>query len=337
MSEKIKRIEKWDILKFFLIFCVVLGHCADRHTGGSELLRSLFVIIYTFHMPLFLFVSGLFSKSMINNKRYDKILSYFVLYVLAKFIDWLLDVIFELVYDFSLWTTGGLPWFMFTLFVYALLTMALKNVSPKYLMTFWIFMACIAGYDSNINDFLCLSRIIVFYPFYYLGYCLNSKKIEEHCSEDKKKKILAAVFIIVVAAVVFVLGDKIYPIRYYFTGRNPYSTIGINIAYGCMLRLFCYALSFLMCYAIILLTPDKLGKGWIARMGKNTLAVYMFHQLLIRILYDCFGIEEIYRLISPDYPGLLVFPVSIILTIALSNSYLTKCLNKISTVQMRKK
>ena len=47
------RLQKWDILKCFLIFLVVLGHVADFYTKESQGMRNLYLLIYTFHMPLF--------------------------------------------------------------------------------------------------------------------------------------------------------------------------------------------------------------------------------------------------------------------------------------------
>ena len=46
----------WDTLKGLLIILVVLGHC------GTALSNGLISAIYAFHMPLFILVSGYFSK-----------------------------------------------------------------------------------------------------------------------------------------------------------------------------------------------------------------------------------------------------------------------------------
>ena len=79
-----QRIEKWDILKFFLMFFVVLGHIADCYTAESESMRSLYLFIYSFHMSLFVFLAGLFSKNTIDNKRYSKMFGYLLMYVFSK-------------------------------------------------------------------------------------------------------------------------------------------------------------------------------------------------------------------------------------------------------------
>lgn len=46
----------WDTLKGILIVLVVLGHT------GTALGEKILSVIYSFHMPLFLFISGYFSK-----------------------------------------------------------------------------------------------------------------------------------------------------------------------------------------------------------------------------------------------------------------------------------
>ena len=56
------RIAKWDNLKLFLIFTVVVGHISDLFYGSCSDMKGLFVFIYTFHMPAFIFISGYLSK-----------------------------------------------------------------------------------------------------------------------------------------------------------------------------------------------------------------------------------------------------------------------------------
>ena len=64
-----ERVSLWDNAKFLLIFLVVLGHFADYYTKDSLNMRRLFLFIYLFHMPAFIFISGLFSKNTVNHKR----------------------------------------------------------------------------------------------------------------------------------------------------------------------------------------------------------------------------------------------------------------------------
>lgn len=66
MSEAVKkstkRIYKWDNLKCFLIVMVVIGHFVNQYAPISNTMKSLSLFIYSFHMPLFIFLSGLLQK-----------------------------------------------------------------------------------------------------------------------------------------------------------------------------------------------------------------------------------------------------------------------------------
>lgn len=59
-----KRIEALDIAKGLAIFLVVWMHCI-QYIGNSSFDNQLYSIVYSFHMPLFLLISGyLFYKSL---------------------------------------------------------------------------------------------------------------------------------------------------------------------------------------------------------------------------------------------------------------------------------
>lgn len=60
-----------DIVKAFAILCVIIGHCIQFGSGAEYLENQaffenyLFRFIYSFHMPLFMLISGyFFSLSM---------------------------------------------------------------------------------------------------------------------------------------------------------------------------------------------------------------------------------------------------------------------------------
>lgn len=51
-----ERLLYWDTLKGFLIILVVFGHC------GTAVGDNMLSVVYSFHMPLFILISGFFSK-----------------------------------------------------------------------------------------------------------------------------------------------------------------------------------------------------------------------------------------------------------------------------------
>ena len=55
--EKVREY-KFDNLKILLILLVVLGHIIEPFYK----LNTLYLIIYAFHMPVFVYISGYFAK-----------------------------------------------------------------------------------------------------------------------------------------------------------------------------------------------------------------------------------------------------------------------------------
>ena len=57
-----KRVALYDNLKGILIVLVVFGHMMHPVHNTNQALSTCFDLIYLFHMPLFVFLSGLFAK-----------------------------------------------------------------------------------------------------------------------------------------------------------------------------------------------------------------------------------------------------------------------------------
>ncbi len=324
----VNRIQKWDLLKFFLMFCVVLGHFADVHTAENEFTQSLYLLIYTFHMPLFIFISGLFSKRMVNNRRWDKILGYLVLYFVSKLLAFAYDAIFIQKYRFFVLRESGIAWFMFALFVFATVTVFTSRFKPVYVLVFAVLLSLFAGYDEEINNTFVLSRIIVLYPFYYAGYCMEPKKLEKF-SRGAVKKVCALALIGVLIWLVFSFKD-LYVLRPIFVFQHPYVKLGDELApYGPLIRLACCTVSAILCMCFIIITPDKIGKGHIAKLGQYTLSVYIFHYLIMYIIYAVFRafgfeIEDV-----GEQMIWVIFPLAVFTTLVLSNKWLNSLVLKI--------
>ncbi|MBR5111839.1 MAG: acyltransferase family protein, partial [Clostridia bacterium] len=140
-----ERIQRWDNIKFFLIFLVVLGHIADIYANISFATGVLRFYIYTFHMPLFLFVSGLFSKKNIKQKRWKNIFSYLILYLFIKVIDFFAKwAATDSNPGFSLFKAASVPWYAFCLFAFSVIIILIDKVKPAYVIAFSVILACVA-------------------------------------------------------------------------------------------------------------------------------------------------------------------------------------------------
>lgn len=329
------RVQKWDILKFTMVFLVVLGHFADCYVDSSVQMKGLFLFIYTFHMPVFIFVCGLFSKRAINENDKSRIFGYLFMYVFLKFFIFFIKIIIGQKPSLSIFREGGLPWFMLALSAFIVITIFVKDFSPVYVLSFSILLACISGYDSQIDSFLSLSRIIVFYPFFYLGYISDRKKVEEFC-DGKKQKICAGIILVIFTFVVFCFTDDLYWLRPLITGVNPFSTLGEQKQNGLIIRLIYYIVSGLVTCSVIVLAPNKCKFDFIVKSGQRTLAVYSFHYMFIYILYYCFDCKSYFDRIFGDFSIIVPIVLSLIVTLFLSLKIFSVLLNYIVNPPIKK-
>ena len=80
------RIAWLDIVKLISIYLVVWGHCLQYLNSDSPMNNHLWVFIYSFHMPLFMLISGYFSTNIVSKTWYQVFKSKFAQLLLPCFI-----------------------------------------------------------------------------------------------------------------------------------------------------------------------------------------------------------------------------------------------------------
>lgn len=158
-----ERIVLWDNLKFILITLVVIGHLADEFTAKSDVYKSVFLFIYTFHMPLFILISGLFHSE-------KNIIKKCIFYCSIGFLYKIITLIFDRLsgnsnVSFNLLSDGGISWFMFVLAIYTIISYVIKDENKKYILVFSVVLACFTGYDKSIGDFCIHQELLCFFLF----------------------------------------------------------------------------------------------------------------------------------------------------------------------------
>lgn len=186
-SAKKERIIWYDNTKFTLICLVVIGHFVEFHLGESRIYQSLYLFIYTFHMPLFVFIAGLFHetgncfKKFISNVEIGGALQIWSLFY---------NIFTTTTPTVSFFAEISLPWFMYTLAAYEVIACAAQNLNKtKFFICSCVF-ACFIGYDPSIGDNLVLSRIFVFLPFYLAGILISKEKLHNMVKNRKILKIV---------------------------------------------------------------------------------------------------------------------------------------------------
>ena len=218
---KKQRYREIDIAKGIAIILVVLGHCVIDTNGKVPLgIPSITAqVIYSIHLSLFFFLSGLLSNKIIEHKKINGkyILKRFKRLIIPYFVCGLVFVVMQIAqskmigehYSFSsLWkiVIGINPyynlWFLFVLFILSLIgaLIARKN-TILIIVIVSLVLSIVAGmYVVEGSNILNIPLKILKYSFfYYLGmYC--------GIQYEKNKKALK-LKVGLVAVVVFVLGS----------------------------------------------------------------------------------------------------------------------------------
>ena len=315
-----QRIYRYDNIKAFLIFLVVLGHMTTDYVSDSHLVRWTTLWIYTFHMPAFIFLSGLVHKHYITEERaslgikgetrmrWDKFLGFFLCgYGLKIF----LQFTRTLMGQHPLWhwiEEPGIPWYLFVMAEYELLFYLMRRidakVKPWMMITGAFALSAVIGYFPSVGDAFCLSRMINFLPIYMIGYYLDMKKVNEFLSGRSWLKITGWIGIIISLAVC-AMGDwGMYSWRKWFTGRRSYEFLNHFFSYaydnGWWIRLAVWAVAIAITLCIISVIPDK-DFGFVTTVGSRTLNVYFWHRPLCYLFRNWAVLPKLFVLFGGTY------------------------------------
>lgn len=320
-----------DIVKGIAIILVVFGHLIQYSiipSGEDFFENPVFKIIYSFHMPLFIFVSGyLIAFSLKRRNIYDtfksRVRSLIVPYVAWVTIDIIVDLSKIIIENqqLSVIKLIELPirmliispdiWFLFTLFALnciLIISIKLENWIGKisYLAVFFL----VAIFPSNSHCDIYFIKW--FYLFFIVGYFANRCNITRMPIIQSKllKNILffVAVVLFILLISIWTRNDYIYNNKMNFILSNYFNEI-IRLAYRYIVAFLGIGITF---YIADFFTKTKLENTF-KRIGIYSIDIFLVQRYIIETFYSTF-IKHIY--IKFDYNSPLFILVYIpVLTI----------------------
>ena len=266
----------FDNYKVLLILLVVIGHFIDPCCEQNPYLYELKWAIVAFHMPAFIFISGYFSKQIPSIKKLIKslVIPYFTY-----------EIIYYLLYTIVLDKDTGLYfarpkftlWYLMALFVWRIAAPFVRKIPHHLALS--VIGGLLIGY-TQLGNFLSIPRIVFFFPFFLAGLDFDSKKLEKY----RTRAGYAGALTLICGFGIFLFTDKIHRgmTWYIFYGRYSYADMEQGNLEGAVIRLICYAVSFLLVYVFMLVLPMQ--KRPYSYLGRRTMAIYIFHGLV----YSCF-------------------------------------------------
>jgi fucose 4-O-acetylase-like acetyltransferase len=309
------RIPYFENAKVLLCWLVVLGHAAEAFLDSSPTLRTLYGVLYAFHMPLFAAISGRFSSGSLDGRGYRAIVGQLLFpYLMFQ----VLYLLFVQTWGprpeppFSLLRPYWLMWFLCSLILWrALLPWVLAFRAPLFLS---IVLALAAGFSSWIGYELSLSRTLVFLPFFVAGHL--SARLPEVKPDAWKRGLAVAGFVAAIAVAYFRLTDL--DMRWLYASYS-YSALSHPGWTGAALRLLQLGVAALLSLSFLMLVPRSATR--LTPIGSRTLVIFFLHGFVIRALQWSGTLD---RLRGHAWTPVAVLVLGLVVAVLLSTSFIDR-------------
>lgn len=281
-----KRMQSMDLLKFFAIFLVLWGHSIQYFISGEYVEKEVYRHIYSFHMPLFMMISGFFF-AMTCRKGFIKMVSKKFRQLILPSICWILMFCFVyfIPYDFSIsfvkQSLEGMLWFLKSAFICCLI-----GYVPFVLMRDKMLMG--GGITLILSQLIPQMCVSFMYPCFFFGGLIfyNLNFFTKHIK-----------IILVISGIGFIAGNCFLDSPMYARLIESFNSIkyllndkGMSFYEITLLRAYrlsmgmCGAVFFIAIFQLFFTTPSKLRiiKG-AAGYGKMTLGIYIVQTFVLEI------------------------------------------------------
>ena len=338
-----ERVHFFDNVKAFLVILVVFGHLLEYFVHVDNFFKWSYILIYSFHMPLFIFVSGFLSKSSDLKKTAPNVLFQFIvfniLYAIFTGIIFLINPSFmedslnrvDLNGPFNILLTILTPywimWYMLSLFFWKVMLILFRK-SP-FLLILSIVIGILFGFVDVYGRILSMQRTFALFPFFMAGYFVDYSKIENFTRKPLNKILSTAASIALALSIfLFYIDDIDINIFYHSDSFRALGFYGFN---GIILRISLYLTSLIMSAIFIMFIPHR--KIICTNMGLKTFNIYILHGFIIQILL-AFGFFSLLKQLHTIFIFLILIVVNFLIVYLLSNDHVDIFMKKIS---LRKK
>jgi fucose 4-O-acetylase-like acetyltransferase len=299
-----------DNAKGALIVLVITGHLIEGLMDKSEYYRALFSAIYLFHMPMFVFITGMFSKGSFGFRELRSLFSR----IAIPF------VVFQLLYVGVTSIAAGhrttpllwpywILWFLVSVMSWKLLLPIVLRLRGSMAIALLIGIAIGAGYVHAIGRTLSFSRTLMFFPVFLVGHLYGKALI----SWVRRHRLLGCIL--------FVLLEGATGLIYFFSGAPhqpllghvPYSEISQHLCEPGLERALILIAGLVTSVAGFALVPES--NRFLTYLGRRTLTIFIMHGFVMLLAWHVFSTANL----LPTFPLVpLIFAASIAIATVLA-------------------
>lgn len=266
-----------DSLKGFLIILVLLGHVIAAVDNVNVINHAVMGLIYVFHMPLFILISGYVTKNPAEQtprQMWSRVGNIFITLVIFHLLSVLRryfqdDTYNPIIFSFPY----GVLWYLMCLIYWRIML----YYTPKWLLNRPVLNLAIALLISilcglsHLYNFFAIQRGLNFYFFFLLGYYFKQGVVNTKWWNFNVLHIAVAVILL---PIIFWLFPRCGNIM---NGADHYTLVDIPQ------KVMILSCSLAMCLLVFNKMPEV---KMLTHIGKDSLFYYLYHIHIIRL---CLG------------------------------------------------
>ncbi|THU04581.1 hypothetical protein E9531_04150 [Lampropedia puyangensis] len=270
-----QRNKHLDAAKGVLVFLVLLGHVL-HYSRQVPILDVLYRWLYLFHMPAFVFLSGMVSSSILDSRRARALLfSVLLPFLVHQAVQsGLLAYLIHKPWQWALSQPVWAMWYLSSLLCWRLMLPLLAQL--KYPLFVSVAIALLAGLDAEIGTAWSLSRTFGFLPFFVAGYLWGQRS--EKLSLPSLHWGWAVMGLSALLLVAVLTRHASISWWYWFVG---YSALGASATTGMLYRallLLCGAVGVVSILSLVGAIKDV---NRLAVLGAASITPYLLHMYVI--------------------------------------------------------
>jgi fucose 4-O-acetylase-like acetyltransferase len=275
----------WDNLRLLAITLVVVGHAIEA-TNRYDPGYSLYLFIYSFHVPLLVFISGYFTRAEpLTIRDGQRMLSQLLLPYL----------IFSLIWALVRWPGGTFSldlaspywhlWFLPALVLWRL-------TLPIFAALRWpvataVAVACVSGYFGAVGWVFDGSRVLTMVPFFVAGWAVRthpSGAVLVSVLRLRAVRLAAAALLggALLAAILLVDQARQHHLRQWVQAERNFAATGDPSWTAGLVRLALLGAGLILVLACVSVTTA--ARVRVTSWGTATMYVYMLHLFPIFLL-----------------------------------------------------
>ncbi|MBD5184060.1 MAG: acyltransferase family protein [Bacteroidales bacterium] len=282
MEQKKNRNIVFDLLKLFAIFLVLWGHVIQQFTILPGVENKTYQIIYSFHMPLFMMISGYFAVSIIKKGFWEvvwqKVQQLIIPATVGGVVIGLLLVYFES--QFSVLQIPkflfGCLWFLKSAFICTLFYWIGAKIIPTHQ---WIGLLVTLLISQLINIF----SIRFMYPSFLLGVWIRQNY--DFFQKYRKSITIVSGFLWLVLVLSFT--SDTYKAQWggYFVSSTINSASLVHI-YHRFITGLCGAVFYIGLFEIIFSKISSPVVSRASKIGQYTLGIYILQSIILETIFS---------------------------------------------------